>query len=199
MRSGVEDIIARLDEGLVLADDVAPSAAADTGPGLGDQIATVRDQLTTEFDSLRELIGSIDAGVDDAPESEAAGGDQYATVDPDVDRPAARGDPGRGLGLRRLVEALRKELVALRRRIRLRAEGEILTDRAARQIADAVADGWPIDQRSGERRAMVRSAAPATGSVAAPTRGPSDDPMPPNHPTSPVGPSRSPRRPTTTS
>ena len=38
-----------------------------------------------------------------------------------------------------LVEALRKELVALRRRIKLRAEGEILSTEQLEVIAEAVA------------------------------------------------------------
>lgn len=175
MRSGIEDIIARLDEGLVLAqDELAPPAAAPS-PAVADQLASLKDQISAEFDSLRQVAARTGAQFsdDDAP---AADGDPLAVVTellehvrddiaelperigtagaPAASAPAAEGqasiDPDTIDLLRQeirsaggvsdeVTEALRKELVALRRRIRLRAEGEIFSEEQLEIIADAVA------------------------------------------------------------
>ncbi len=137
MRTGIEDIIARLDEGLELADDIAPPAA-DAGPELADQVATLRDHVTAEFDSLRQLIDTMasapDRDADAAPE-----GDEFARIDPDI-IDLLREEIRAGGGVSDdVVDALRKELIALRRRIKLRAEGELFSTQQLDHIADAVA------------------------------------------------------------
>ena len=142
VRTGIEDIIARLDEGLELADDIAPPAA-DAGPEVADQVATLRDQVTTEFDALREFIGTVVAGPEDGSDAASADGEApevaYATVDPDTIDLLREEIRAAGGASDDLVDALRKELVALRRRIKLRAEGEIFSAEQLDRIADAVA------------------------------------------------------------
>ncbi|MDE0803714.1 MAG: hypothetical protein OSA99_10355, partial [Acidimicrobiales bacterium] len=190
VRSGVEDIIGRLDEGLVIADE--PVAGAS--PELTDQIATLRDQVSTEFERIRHLVegggesvdltpltARLDRLHDDLAEQAAAptatetpsvdldpvltsleelqagvahlldrpvpapapapspAADTYAQVDPDVIdllREEIRNAGGAG---DELVETLTGELKALRRRIRLRAEGELFSDQQLEVIAEAVA------------------------------------------------------------
>ncbi len=190
LRTGVEDIIARLDEGLVLADDDA-AAAQETSPELADQVATLRDQVSAEFERVRHLVESGGESVDltpltarldrlhddiadresidesapadlspvidalhevqegvarllDRPEApaeavSAPAGDTYATVDPDVIDLLREEIRAAGSVSDELVETLSGELKALRRRIRLRAEGEIFSDAQLEIIAAAVA------------------------------------------------------------
>ena len=215
VRSGIEDVIARLDEGLVLADDIVAPASA-SAPEVDDQLASLRDQVTTEFDALRRLLASqadtadgeragadVDlsavterldalaerladqqrslqlapqtgsdaqapapvAEVDLTPVTEllehvrddladlparletsrpepvapAVAEPAYATVDPDVVDLLREEIRAAGAVPDDLLDQLRKELVALRRRIKLRAEGEVLTDDQLDAIADAVA------------------------------------------------------------
>lgn len=188
VRSGVEDIIGRLDEGLVIADE--PVAGAS--PELTDQIATLRDQVSAEFERIRQLVEAggetvdltpltarLDRLHDDLADQAAApaatetssvdldpvltsldelqagvahlldrptpaatpapSADAYAQVDPDVIdllREEIRNAGGAG---DELVESLTGELKALRRRIRLRAEGELFSDEQLEVIAEAVA------------------------------------------------------------
>lgn len=190
LRTGVEDIIARLDEGLELAEDeLAPPAESIDGPSVGDQIAVLRDELRAELDGLRQFLEEARAGTpapasddgagtdvdavteliehmrDDLAElpykfEQAAGldrgGQGYATIDPDTidllrteireaaasqpSAPAAPAAPAAAAGVSdEVLDAVRKELVALRRRIKLRAEGEILSEDQLELIADAVA------------------------------------------------------------
>ncbi len=137
VRTGIEDIIARLDEGLELADDIAPPAAG-AGPELADQVATLRDHITAEFDALRQLIDTIAAEPADESEQAPAGAD-YAAVDPDTIDLLREEIRAAGGASDDLVEAMRKELVALRRRIKLRAEGELFSSEQLDRIAEAVA------------------------------------------------------------
>lgn len=191
VRSGVEDIIGRLDEGLVIADE--PEPVAGVTPELTDQVATLRDQVSAEFESIRQLLEQGGESVDltpltarldrlhddiaeqvaDAPSGGAPSVDLapvvasleevqagiahlldrpaapsaapapdssgYAQVDPDVIdllREEIRSAGGAG---DELVETLTGELKALRRRIRLRAEGELFSDEQLEVIAEAVA------------------------------------------------------------
>jgi chromosome segregation ATPase len=182
VRTGVEDIIARLDEGFTLAEDEPTVAAPVLPPQLDDQLAALRDQITTEFDALRMLVGTGPAGddadteaaepavveVDLTPITEllehvrddlaelpgliersapapapsqapAEHADAYASIDPDVIDLLREEIRTAGAVPDDLLDQLRKELVALRRRIALRAEGEIFSDAQLELIADAVA------------------------------------------------------------
>ncbi|WP_436793956.1 hypothetical protein [Actinospongicola halichondriae] len=198
VRTGVEDIIVRLDEGLVLADD-AGVPPADIAPEIADQVATLRDQVSAEFERLRQVVDAGGESVDltpltarldrlhddladqqpmdetvpgepvdlspvldalheiqdgivhlldrpvvetvpvPAPAQPAATSDGYATVDPDVIDLLREEIRSVGSVSDELVETLGAELKALRRRIRLRAEGEIFSDDQLEMIADAVA------------------------------------------------------------
>ncbi len=222
VRTGVEDIIGRLDEGLVLADDAA-ARPVEVAPEIADQVATLRDQVTTEFERLRQMVAgggetvdqvatlrdqvtteferlrqmvagggetvdltpltarldrlhddlaeqlpaSEDVSVDlspvlvalreiqdgivhllDRPVVEVApaatpdlvpASDGYATVDPDVIDLLREEIRSAGTVSDGIVETLSAELKALRRRIRLRAEGEIFGEDQLEMIADAVA------------------------------------------------------------
>lgn len=198
MRTGIEDIIGRLDEGLVLAEDAATAPAAptsDLADLVADQIATLRDQISVEFERVRQLVDGggetldlapltarldrlhddlADAGAEPAGEAPAvdmaplldalhdvqdgiatllerpvstaqpsgpapAPADTYATVDPDVIDLLREEIRATGTANDELVETLGAELKALRRRIRLRAEGELFSDDQLDRIAEAVA------------------------------------------------------------
>jgi hypothetical protein len=177
LRSGVEDIIGRLDEGIVVAEELTPPAAA-TAPEVGDEFAALRDQLSTEFDALRQLLDGLGSretadtsaeasapAVDLAPLTEllehvrddlaelpdrigaqpapAAGaepaGPEYAALDPDVLDLLREEIRAAGGVSEEVITALRNDLVALRRRIKLRAEGELFTEEQLDHIAEAVA------------------------------------------------------------
>ena len=192
LRSGVEDIIARLDEGLVLADD-GPAGAAGASPELADQLATLRDTIGTEFEALRTSMGQLPSGdgVDltpltarldrlhddlseieipepsgaatdlspvltaldelqqavghlldrpvSAPSAADGGSAGFSTLDPDVVDVLRDEIRSAGGASDEAFETLAAELKALRRRIRLRAEGEIFSDDQLELIAEAVA------------------------------------------------------------
>ena len=180
VRSGVEDILARLDEGFTLAEDEgAPPPAMP--PEVADQLAALRDQMNAEFDALRDLIvvddhdeasaaqppveidlravtellehvrddlaelpGRIEVPPPAAPAPAPAPAPppaepEYLGVDPDVIDLLREEIRAAGAVPDDLLDQLRKELVALRRRIKLRAEGEIFSDQQLELIADAVA------------------------------------------------------------
>lgn len=162
VRTGVEAIIARLDEGLVLATEDGEAPPADASPELVDQVATLRDQVNVEFERVRQLLDSVGGDVDLTPltarldrlhdelaergfEGEAGAasaptGETYATIDPDVVDLLREEIRNAGAVSDELVETLSTELKALRRRIRLRAEGEIFSDEQLEIIAAAVAE-----------------------------------------------------------
>lgn len=141
VRAGVEDIITRLDEGLDLEIDAsallpgadaapAPTPSTDGTSELADQIGALRELVRAEFDAVRHQLG----------EARLEGsGAQSAALDPDTldllrEEIRASGTPSA-----ELIDTLSTELKALRRRITLRAEGEILSDEQLELIADAVA------------------------------------------------------------
>lgn len=180
--AGVDAVMARLDEGLELAEDVtaaAPVVASD--PELADHLAAMRDDVAAEFDALRQLIRSSAPApapttapaaaatvVDLAPVTElleflrddiaelphrvegvlpapvapprAAPVPKYATIDPDTIDVLRAEIRASASSPEQVSESLRTELAALRRRIKLRAEGEVLSDAQLTLIAEAVAE-----------------------------------------------------------
>ncbi|MDZ7674632.1 MAG: hypothetical protein U5K30_06155 [Acidimicrobiales bacterium] len=139
VRTRVEDIIARLDEGLDLdidasallpAADAAPAPSTDGTSKLADQVAALHDLVRTEFDAIRRQLR--ESGLEGS-------GAESAALDPDTldllrEEIRASGTPSA-----ELIDTLNTELKALRRRIKLRAEGEIFSDEQLELIADAVA------------------------------------------------------------
>ncbi len=104
--------------------------------------------VEVDLDPIHEALADVQAGLahllDREPTAAAgsaagAGDDRYATIDPDVvdllrEEIRASGEPAADL-----IDALNAELKALRRRIRLRAEGEIFSDEQLELIAETVA------------------------------------------------------------
>lgn len=130
-------LTARLDR---LHDELGEVQEAASGGAAGPAV---------DLDAVHEALADIQAGLAnllDRPvpaaepaEAAEATGDTYATVDPDVvdllrEEIRASGQPAE-----ELIDALNTELKALRRRIRLRAEGEIFTDEQLELIAESVA------------------------------------------------------------
>lgn len=137
LRTGVEDIIGRLDEGIGLAEELTPPASG-AAPELGDQLATLRDQMTTEFDALRQLLDGLSSRPEPGPSPEPAE-PEFAALDPDTLDLLREEIRAAGGISEEVIAALRNDLVALRRRIKLRAEGELFTDEQLDRIAEAVA------------------------------------------------------------
>lgn len=89
---GIEDILGRLDEGLVLADDEArPVLDAGIPVAVADQLAGLRDQLHNEFDAIRDVLagggGSGAAAEVDLSEVHSSLGDLLDAVARLLDRP----------------------------------------------------------------------------------------------------------------
>lgn len=141
---------AELTEGLV----VEPSDA------LLDQVASLRDFVGAELDRLQQTVAARDAAPREAATVDTAPLDDLATrLRTELDRLSAVGAPAppaaaldeEALDLLRqeiraaggvadqLVEALRDELKALRRRIAVKASEKVLDDEQLDQIAEAVA------------------------------------------------------------
>ena len=106
----------------------APVAAVDLTP--------VTELLEHVRDDLAELPGRIEIP---APATAEGAAPEYATIDPDVVDLLREEIRTAGAVPDDLLDQLRQELVALRRRIKLRAEGEIFSDEQLELIADAVA------------------------------------------------------------
>lgn len=117
----------RLHDDIVDRQELADDAPVDLGPVLSSL-----DEVHQSLARLLDRAVPATAGAQAAPET--------AVVDPDVIDVLREEIRAAGTVSDDLVEALRTELVALRRRIRLRAEGEIFSDDQLRLIADAVAE-----------------------------------------------------------
>jgi len=149
IRAGVDDVRDRLDEEPAPAPEAEPLAAG-TPPAelevLVDQVAALRDLVSSEVDGLRQAVvaaadraeeASRQRVADEAPAPAAA--PTSAALDPSVvedlkDEIRAAGAIGD-----QVVDALRDELKALRRRIAVKASEKVLDEDQLRQIADAVA------------------------------------------------------------
>jgi uncharacterized coiled-coil protein SlyX len=138
LRAGIDELRQRIEQGL----DVDPrtlSAETQTDVDvLADQMAALRDLVTSEIDGLRQaVIASADARPEPAPTpppAPAAGIDDGALAELRDEIRAAGGVSDQ------VVDALRDELKALRRRIAVKASERVLDDQQLAQIADAVAE-----------------------------------------------------------
>ena len=154
IRSDLQEVRERLEE------VPAAPAAADEGvlagdaPGgadveaLADQIAALRDFVASELDTMQQTVA---ARLDAAAEATAASIAESAARPAPEPAPVAGGiDPDTVELLRdeirasgaigdQVVDALREELKALRRRIAVKASERVLDDQQLAQIADAVA------------------------------------------------------------
>lgn len=157
--AGIDDLRARLDEGLVLADDAGlPSAsAAPDGPGveaIADQIAALRDFVASELDTVAQTVSArLDAAAEatastvaaatSRPEPESIPVPEPATASTglDADTVELLRDEIRAAGAiaDQVIDGLREELKALRRRMAVKASERVLDDQQLAQIADAVA------------------------------------------------------------
>ncbi len=139
IRAGIAALQARLDDGLVLADDSErPGAPAPTSgvEDLADQMAGLRDLVASELDSLRQTVAA--AGATDEPAGPVSA-DVYATLDPDTIDLLREEIRAAGGVADQVVDALGDELKALRRRLAVKAAEKVLDEEQLAQIADAVA------------------------------------------------------------
>lgn len=141
VRAGIDELGDRIHQGL----DVDPgtlSAETQTDVDvLADQMAALRDLVTSEIDGLRQaVISTADARPAPAPAPPAAPAAPAAGIDPEA--LAELRDEIRAAGgvSDQTVDALRDELKALRRRIAVKASERVLDDQQLAQIADAVAE-----------------------------------------------------------
>lgn len=132
LRAGLNQVQARLDEGLELAGGLElPGPAEDPRiDELAAQLTSMRELMSTELDALREAVTAPSAPM---PEPVPAGIDEETV---ELLREEIR---AAGTVSDQLIEALRDELKALRRRIAVKASEKVLDDQQLAQIADAVA------------------------------------------------------------
>lgn len=148
VRAGVDEVRDRLEQGITV-EQPAPVPAPEPAPAvevevLTDELASLRDLVTSEVDGLRQaVVAAADRAVEAAAERSAGApvvpSDVRATLD-DATLEALR-DEIRAAGAigDQVVDALREELKALRRRIAVKAAERVLDDQQLAQIADAVA------------------------------------------------------------
>lgn len=151
IEAGIDELRGRLDEGLVLADDAElPAPAAGRGAdveAIADQVAALRDFVASELDTVRQTVSArIDAATETTvaaasarPEPAPAPATGTATIDPDTLEQLREEIRAAGTVSDQLIDALRDELKALRRRIAVKATERVLDDQQLAQIADAVA------------------------------------------------------------
>ncbi|HEY1117166.1 MAG TPA: hypothetical protein VGE43_05650, partial [Acidimicrobiales bacterium] len=124
---------------------------------LADQVAAMRDFIATELETLRQTVA---ARLDAATEATAATVATAASEPPAGPAPQATLDPEAIASLRdeiraagaipdHVIDALREELKALRRRIAVKASERVLDDQQLAQIADAVAARLAQDRTDG--------------------------------------------------
>jgi hypothetical protein len=164
IRAGIDEVRSRLDERMALADEAERPALRDEPDRadidtLADQVAALRDFIASELDTIRQTVS---ARLDAAAEATAAtvsaaaaqpaaqpAGEVQAAIDPETvamlrDEIRASGAIGD-----EVVDALREELKALRRRIAVKASERVLDDQQLAQIADVVAARLAQDGEKG--------------------------------------------------
>lgn len=148
---GIDELRGRLDEGLVLAEDTelpAPAApdSADV-EAVADQVAALRDFVASELDTVRQTVAArIDAATEATVAAASARPEpapapdrpETATIDPDTLELLREEIRAAGTVSDQVIDALRDELKALRRRIAVKAGERVLDDQQLAQIADAV-------------------------------------------------------------
>lgn len=156
LQVGVDDVRTRLDEVAEAADQTpAPAPVLTDEPDradidtLADQVAALRDFIASELDTLRQTVAArLDAAAEATASTVAAAaaqpapqpaGEVQAGIDPET--VALLRDEIRTSGAigDQVVDALREELKALRRRIAVKASERVLDEAQLAQIADAVA------------------------------------------------------------
>ncbi len=122
LRDAVAGVQARLDEGLVLADDGEP-----------DEVAAPAEVVATiDPDTIDLLRAEIRAAAGDVPAGGGIDAEDLADLRDEIRAAGGVSD--------QVVDALREELKALRRRIAVKAQEKVLDDAQLAQIADAVAE-----------------------------------------------------------
>jgi hypothetical protein len=159
IEAGIDELRGRLDEALVLADDTERPAPAAGGGGdveaVADQVAALRDFVASELDTMRQTVAArIDAATETTvaaasarPEPAPAPALGSATIDPDTLEQLREEIRAAGTVSDQVIDALRDELKALRRRIAVKATERVLDDQQLAQIADAVAARLADDDR----------------------------------------------------
>lgn len=164
VQAGIEEVRTRLDEGVALAEE-AERPAMDDEPDradidtLADQVAALRDFIASELDTMSQTVTSrLDAAAEATAATVAAAaaqpadqpvGEVQAGIDPET--VAMLRDEIRAAGAigDQVVDALRGELKALRRRIAVKASERVLDDQQLTQIADVVAARLAQDGEKG--------------------------------------------------
>lgn len=171
IRAGIDELKARLDDGVVLADDlelrapVAPAEPVGTRDvdAIADQVAALRDFVASELDTVRQTVSArLDAAAEATAASLAAARPApevqpepappaavHAAVDPEAIDMLRDEIRAAGAISDQVVDALRDELKALRRRIAVKAAERVLDEQQLAQIADAVADRLAQDRADG--------------------------------------------------
>src|SRR5690606_16399542 len=134
-----------------LAEDTelpAPAApdSADV-EAVADQVAALRDFVASELDTVRQTVAArIDAATEATVAAASARPEpapapdrpETATIDPDTLELLREEIRAAGTVSDQVIDALRDELKALRRRIAVKAGERVLDDQQLAQIADAV-------------------------------------------------------------
>ena len=164
IRSAIEEVRARLDDVAVATTEPDQGVLAGDPPGgadleaIADQVAALRDFVASELDTRQQtVVARLDAAAEATaasvaesaarPAPEPAPASTAGGLDPDTvellrDEIRASGAIGD-----QVVDALREELKALRRRIAVKASERVLDDQQLAQIADAVAARLAADGR----------------------------------------------------
>ena len=155
LKADLDGLRAALADGVHVGDgDLPVGALAPDGTGieaLADQVAALRDFVASELDTVSQTVSArLDAAAETTAAAVAAA---TARPEPTAGPPAevtASIDPSTVESLRdeirasgaigdQVVDALREELKALRRRIAVKASERVLDEQQLAQIADAVA------------------------------------------------------------
>jgi hypothetical protein len=142
IRGGLDELRAQIEDGGVAVDAAgfaaSPPAEVEV---LGDQLAALRDLVASEIDGLRQAVVTAADRRDEelAQASAPAPTDVRARLDADTLEELRDEIRAAGAVSDQVIDALRDELKALRRRIAVKASERVLDDDQLAQIADAVA------------------------------------------------------------
>jgi hypothetical protein len=142
IRGGLDELRAQIEDGTVAVDAAgfaaSPPAEVEV---LGDQLAALRDLVASEIDGLRQAVVTAADRRDEelAQASAPTPTDVRARLDADTLEELRDEIRAAGAVSDQVIDALRDELKALRRRIAVKASERVLDDDQLAQIADAVA------------------------------------------------------------